>query len=332
MVSGEQLPPAGPAGAGQSVSVSGQTPVYATYPPYGLPPEDEIDLLDLWEVLSAYKWLIALVLLVGIAGGVFYAQTATPMYSADVTLTAADEGDAAAGLRAQLGGLAAMAGVSLPSGDKGNLTQRALATLKSRTLIEAFITEKDLMPVLYAERWDAEAKTWRDDGAPPPTLWRAVRGFQTGILSVKPNNKNGVTSVAIEWRDPEQAAEWANELVRRVNRQLRDEALAETDRNLAYLEQQLNRTTLLDVQRAISSLIEGQIKTRVLTQSRQEYAFRIIDPAVPPEQPIKPRKAQIVAVSGMVALLIGIMFAFFLNFLGNARRRLRERRAQAGGA
>ena len=79
----------------------------------------------------------------------------------------------------------------------------------------------------------------------------------------------------------------ANGLVGLANELLRTRALEEAQRNIAYLNAQADRTNEVELRRAIFNLIESETKTLMLANGRTEYAFRVVDPAVPPEDPFR---------------------------------------------
>lgn len=115
-------------------------------------------------------------------------------------------------------------------------------------------------------------------------MWKANELFDERVRSVSTDKKTGLVTLAIEWKDPVQAADWANELVRRVNRQRQLEAIEEAENSIRYLKEQLGRTNSVEVQQAIYRLIETQTKSIMVAKARKDYAFKIIDPAVPPEK------------------------------------------------
>ena len=53
---------------------------------------------------------------------------------------------------------------------------------------------------------------------------RQLKIFKS-ILSVDEDKKSGLISLSISWKDPEVAAEWANDLVKQLNEQLREKQL-----------------------------------------------------------------------------------------------------------
>jgi len=48
---------------------------------------------------------------------------------------------------------------------------------------------------------------------------------------------------------------------------------------------------------------------------QEQYAFRVIDPAVVPEVRSKPKRKLIVVLGGGLGMMFSIFLAFFLNFL-----------------
>jgi len=274
---------------------------------YGMPEEDEIDLLEYWRVIWKNKMLIVLCSLgVGIlAAG--YSLTLPNIYKAEVLLAPISDDAAKAPSLGGFGGLASLAGISMGGG--GNVEEN-LAVLKSREFLWAFIREKKLMPVLFKDDWDAGKGAWKDaDPEKQPTLWSAFRAL-TGVLHVASDKKTGLVTVAIEWTDAKVAAEWANALVAKLNEYLRQRAISESAANLHYLKRELVRTRVEDMRQALFSLISKEQKKAMLASSRKQFAFRVLDVAVPPDQKIKPKRALIVVLATFVAGFMAVLFVF----------------------
>jgi uncharacterized protein involved in exopolysaccharide biosynthesis len=293
-----------------------QPPVPPGYPygyPYPYPPveDDEIDLREYWRVLVVNKKLIALVAGVATAISLATAFLLTPVYRAEVLLAPAtsEKSGGLGALAGQFGDLASLAGINIAGG--GDSTEEAIATLKSRALTDVFIKENNLLPVLFEDDWDLEGRTWKTrDANKIPTLWRAYEFFNKKIRTVAADKKSGLVTLAIEWKNADQAALWANELVRRVNRQRQKEAIQEAESSIGYLQRQLAKTTSVEVEQAIYRLIEAQTKNIMVAQAREEYAFKVIDPAVPPEKKAKPKRAFILVLGVAFGLMLGVFVAF----------------------
>ena len=273
---------------------------------------DEIRLADLWNIVWSGKWLIVGVTFVFTLLSVAYAISATEWYRAEVLLAPAEERNATS-LQNQLGGLAALTGVSIGSGD----SVEAVATLNSREFAREFIEEYGLLTVFFADAWDAGSKRWLvDDPSKEPDIRDAVRYFHEEILRVSEDRATGLVTLAIEWTDPIQAAEWAGMLVDRLNAIMRARALKEAETNVTYLREELAQTNVVTLQQAVGRLLESELQKLMLARGTQEFAFRIIDSAEPPKRRVRPKRALIV----IVGTLVGGMVALAWIFLGHAVR------------
>ena len=294
-----------------------QTP--PQYPGYPVPiiyqPQEPIDWLRYWRIIVDRKKLIAAITVASTLIATAIAFLITPTYRAEVLL-APVERDNAQGLSAlagQFGDFASLAGINL--GSRKDKTAEYVAALKSRALSVSFIKENSLMPVLFADEWDKANKRWKDSSN-VPTEWKAYEMWDKDVRRVTQDRRTGLVTLAIEWKDPALAAQWANELVKEVNTRLRLEAVKEADQSISYLEKQLPQTNSVEVQQAIYRLIEGQTKEKMIASTREEYAFTTIDPAVTPERKYRPQRTQLV----LAGLFLGLMGSVILATIAGRRR------------
>lgn len=287
--------------------------------------ENEINLFALWETLLTAKVTLVLVTLCCLAAATAAAFLLPVKYQSTLTASFADDGKSTGGLGAlagQFGGLADLAGVNLSSG--GSSRDSALAYLKSRVFIEGFIDENKLLPVIFANKWDAAGKKWAvSDPSDAPTLGKAYDRFSKKILGVQFDKKTGLVTLTITWNDRVQAAAWANELIRRANANLREKAIAESQQSLGYLEKELQKTTVVEVQNTIYRVMESQIKTMMMANTQEQFAFKVIDPAAVMDDDdfAQPKRATIIALGGIAGLLFGVLIVFFRSARAKARNR-----------
>ncbi|HDZ08440.1 Wzz/FepE/Etk N-terminal domain-containing protein [Pseudohongiella sp.] len=286
---------------------------------YSQPQDGEIDLRELFGIVWAEKWLVIGITAIFAIGSVIYALNQTDIYRAEAELAPADPERSGGSLSSQLGGAAALLGVNI-GGSNGNDISTALATLRSRQFLGRFISDNDLLVPLFASEWDKNLQQaiiddtvfdqstgeWQlDSGA--PTEHDAYRRI-SGILSVNgPDTQTGIVTVAIEWPNPEQAAKWVNWLVDAINQEVRVRDIQEAQNAIDYLQQQLQSTQLVDMQRVLYQLIESQTRITMLADVREEYVFRVIDPAVVPDQRSAPRRTFIVVIGTMIGGMLGLM-------------------------
>lgn len=274
--------------------------------------DEGISLRQVLEILWSGKTVIIATTILFAIGSVAYALLAKEIFRAEALLVPAEQ-QSAPMIGGQLGGLAALAGVNMTEGSG----VEALAVLRSRQFARDFIEQRDLMPVIFEDEWDAENERWlTDDPTEMPDLRDGVKLFHEEILLVSEERGTGLVTLGVEWTDPDVAAEWASVLVRRLNDRLREGALREAETNVAYLESEMTNTTLFNLQESIGRLLESELQKLMLAKGNEEYAFKIVDPPVPPKQRVRPKRA----LTAVVGTLLGGLLGVFIVLVGHAGR------------
>jgi len=282
--------------------------------PGNLESRDALDIRELLALLWAGRWwIVASVTLVTVAT-VAAAFLMTPVYRASIVLVSAseDRNSLSSSLGSSLGslsGLAALAGVSISP--QGSATEEALAVLRSRQFSESFIEDYKLMPQFFPNEWDSKLKQWKVIGEQQPTTARAYKFFDRKIRKVGQDKRTGLVTLHIDWRDRVAAAAWANELVKRLNTEMRRRAISQSDASLGFLQRELSSTSVVESRNAISRLMEAQINERMIANVTEEYSFRVVDPAMVPDKKdwLRPRRL-LMALSGLIiGVLVGVVVA-----------------------
>ena len=260
----------------------------------------DIDFARIWRVIRGAKYLISTITLVcaGITFGI--ALTITPIFRAETVITTVRNGNLAGPSGGQLGGLAniaSLAGVNLDAG--GSADREAKAVLESRSLVQEFVGKNNLINVLIPS------------AGKPASMWLAVKAFKEGVLTIREDRRTGLVTIDVDWENPAVAAKWANGFVALANERLRARAIDEATRNIAFLNAQIPQTSVVEVQRAIYNLIESETKTLMLANVRTEFAFTVIDPAVPPERKYRPHRSQYLLLGLCLGFAIGVLAAYW---------------------
>jgi LPS O-antigen subunit length determinant protein (WzzB/FepE family) len=271
--------------------------------------EDVVNLATIFRILAdSWKVLMSAALFGAIITAVISLQMRS-LYRAEI-LVAPVNRDRLGGLNAlgnQVGGLAALVGVDV--GTSGGKEEEWFATLTSTGFARSFILSENLMPILFAKGWDSRTSRWREDEK-QPTLEAAVKLFTRSVRTITQDRKTGLVTVSVEWYSPQLAALWANRMVDMVNERLRTEAISNADLSIAYLNKELAKTNVVEMQQAIYRLIENQVNSAMLANVEHEYAFRVIDPAVAPETRVSPKRTVMTLVGGAVGLFVAVIFVF----------------------
>lgn len=271
----------------------------------------EINLADVIRLLWRNRHLLVISAISFLIVGVLYALLATPIYRASAVVAPYQEQGSQGGLSqlvSQFGGMASMAGISINSSYQ--TTDAYLAQMKSRKFTEKFLTDNGIVQVLFAADWDNEENQWFDK----PSAEQMYQVFSE-YVSVGANKKTGLISLTITYKDPKLAAEWANLLLKDFNRHIRESTINDAERSIQFLKQQIKKTSVVGMQEILYSLIEKQLQIINLAQVRDEYAFKVIDPAVAPERRAKPKRGMAVLMSLVFGLFFGVFVIVFHEFL-----------------
>ena len=289
-----------------------------------------------WGGVLRFVWpyrrtLLLCVVLVTLLS-VWLAFSLPDRFTADETVVPVEHSGAnsAANALGALAGVASLAGISLSD---TSAQQVAISTLDSRGLIESLIHDDDLLPVLFSGRWDVATRTWKRSLLHPrdPTVLDGYLYFVKSIVTVKEDKTTGLVHIAVRWKSPQQAQRWTNELVRRTNEILRQKDLDESEHRLAFLNDQVLKSSDVDLKRAIYTLIQQELKEQTIVRGSDQYAFRIVDPPVIPERKSSPNRVLIVILGFLGGWLAGIVAVIIRRMLPRMIARWRRELSEQAG-
>ena len=315
------------------------------------PMDDEINLLDLWRVIWKWKILISLLVLTSVFSTALYSLYMKDIYSSTVVITPISSKEGGGGglssLAQQFGGLP---GISLPGSSSSS---EIVNLLKSNILREKVIERYNLLPVLFYEKWDEGKKDWKkgeksgfslnpymsiqkvvaaikpktqnakpktqDQNDGNPTVWDGLRMLHV-MVKMNNNAKDNTITVSVDFHDPETAARMVEYFLTTLTDHMSGEAKRVASTNRRYLEEQLEATADPLIRQKIYNLIAQQIETSMMSEVKENFAFKVIDPPKVPDKKIRPRRRLMVMLSLVASLFAGILVAFFLESIDKVRR------------
>jgi uncharacterized protein involved in exopolysaccharide biosynthesis len=212
----------------------------------------------------------------------------------------------------QLGAVAGLLGVGATGGRRD--VNEGLATLRSRLLVADFLRAEelldDILTVLGPER---VAELGAED-----RLQAAVTYFQDAVLGVSYDTRTSLMVVSITWVDRHRAAELANKYIAFANEAMRQRGIASARLRIAFLEKAGKDAATVDLRQAIYRLMEAQINEEMMAATKPDYAFLVVDPAVPAgvDQYVRPQSFLLAIVAAMLG---GALAAAVLYFRGHIR-------------
>ena len=283
--------------------------------------DDEIDLKELFLSLWNERVFIAQITAAFAVLSIVVSLMMTNIYRSEAILSPNHSSNS---LQSKYGSLASLAGIDLGKGETDKTTV-AIETIKSRKFLEYLINKhKTFLPDLMAfDNWNADekkvnydsdlydGKQWVRDVDPPkkpqPSLQQSHGKF-LGLISISQVKKSNLVTIAIEHESPELAKRWVDYVVSGINDITRDQDVEKAEKSIEYLKEQIQQTSVADIQTGLFGLIESQLETVMLAKATPEYLFSVIDPAVIPELKHKPKRSLIVVLSTIIGFIAACAF------------------------
>jgi len=290
--------------------------------------DDEIDFKELFSVLRKSKILIIVITSFFSLSSVLYALSLTNLYKSEAILSVAEESTNALRALSGMGGLASMAGITLPSSgeDKSAI---AIKTIQSRAFLKHLITFENVLPSLMASKsYDFESKKiqfdpkiynenneeWvrkpgKNQQSKPSYLEAFCCEDNTYLnqVSIFRDKKTNLITISVEHISPIFAKEFLELMINEANELLRNRDLQESSAAIAFLNTEIPKASLIEMKDAINLLLQSQLQKQMLAKVNKEYFLKVIEPPFIPEVKSKPHRAKIciygTLLGGMLAML-----------------------------
>jgi uncharacterized protein involved in exopolysaccharide biosynthesis len=276
-------------------------------------PIADVTFVEYIQCLKSWRWRIASFVLFASLVGCTIGLILPVMYTAKITVAPTSRHtsfglQSVNSIASRFGGLAGLSALSLGSSRNSAET---LTILGSNSLTEQFISERNLLPILYSNKWNNITHTWNTlSPKSRPTLWMAARLFARKIRVISKGPQPGIITMRITWSNPREAADWANGLVALLNKNLRDAAINRAKRALLFLEAQAQKTSLLPIRKAISGAMESELERELSARGETEYALKILDPAQAPQKPSSKRPIVWFLLGALGSTGISLIFTY----------------------
>lgn len=267
-----------------------------------------MELRDVLAVLLRRGWVIGLGIVVGLIASYIVTRTLPPIYQASTTL-----------LVNQASAPGVVGYTDILTSER--LTRTFAEWLTKRPILEQVIRDLDLAisPERLATAYDV--KVIRDTQFilitvehPDPHLARAIANRTAEIFIERYRDLQSSQYEASRQRLSAQISALEEEMrssSARIDALVRESGRSGTEREA---ELQRLRTLLTQQQTVYASLLKSQEDLRQ-AEARGLTSLIIVEPAVTPLAPVKPRLAVNLLVAGLVGLLIGVALVLLLEYL-----------------
>ena len=286
--------------------------------------DDEIDLREIFNVLWTAKKLIILITAIFAFGSVIYSLSLNDYYkSGSIFLARSASGNQ--GL-SQYSGLAAMAGITLPSSSGEDKAAQMIELMKSRKFVKHLMTFENILPSILAAKsynnstqellfnqrlYESETKTWKNNEIPS---YLKAHSAYLNMLSIAQDKKTGFIYINIEHISPVFAKDFLELIIRESNELIRKKDMEESKQGLEYLTSELSKTPFVAIKESINALIEVQLETQMMAQINQDYILTEIEPPFIPEQKSKPSRTFICVAGTILGGILSVLIVLIRHY------------------
>ncbi|MFQ5737129.1 MAG: Wzz/FepE/Etk N-terminal domain-containing protein, partial [Thermodesulfobacteriota bacterium] len=228
----------------------------------------ELNLADYWKVVWRRRRAVAALFVIGTISIAVASLFMPSVYRASAVITpvASHEGGSGGGLSILTQRLGGLPGISMPDSGSSEIT----SLLNSNILREKVLAHDKTLRMLFPERWDEAAGTWkggeRSAGSlnplalarslmapgpsvagtgPPgpaasnaPTVWEGIRKLKE-MVTITPSARDSTITITADAPTPEAAALTVANILDTLNEHMSAEAQRVARINRRYLEEQL---------------------------------------------------------------------------------------------
>ncbi len=292
---------------------------------------NELDINEFFHILYERVFMMIFIVVISCLIALIIALSTPNKYVSSALLASSNEGSSFSNSLGGLSNFAGIAGISLPK-EPTDKSIEAMERIKSFNFFSKnFLPYIKLEDLYAAEGWnqsnnqlkynaklfDANSRKWvRKTDSPEkkiPSNQQAYAKYKK-LMSISQDNKTNFFTLSIEHFSPYIARDWVDIIVKNINNEMRliDQKIAME--SIDFLNANSEKTNINELKEVINNLLEKQMQNLMLSSSREDYIFTIIQPAISPEEKSYPRRSLIMIIGFITGLVISILFALVMNY------------------
>ena len=130
-------------------------------------------------------------------------------------------------------------------------------------------------------------------------------------MSISQNKATGFISLSYEHVSPKFSYEFISLIIKEINLLMKEKDIKESSDSLTFLEGLLEDTNNRNIKLQLNQIIENQLRTKMLSNIRDDYLLMPIDPPFIPEEKSSPRRS----ILSIMSLILGFILSIFFVLL-----------------
>jgi len=302
--------------------------------------EDEIDLRELWQSIKEGKKTIFITMFVVVTLTFVYVLKMPNSYKSEAVLMPTSQGSGPS--LGGLGGLAAMAGVSIGGGSMTpDIAFQSL--LNNYSFMKNFVEKNHIYE--YYNRDDADKnyvfalgfrglydlfhgskeKDVLTKAQKEAAIYGLVKSLQSKI-SIGSDKKSGLITISYTDYDRAYAPKVVNYFLKDASAYLVSNGLKHIDSQLNYFQKEMTNAEAIELRKNLSEMISKILQSKVTMQAKEYYQCDLLTAPKTAyiKDKTKPKRGLILVVAFITSMILGIFIVFFRNFLKEGKEEDRD--------
>lgn len=224
-----------------------------------------------------------------------------------------------------IGGLASLAGISLPSGSVTNF-KKFIVLLHSEEIASQLLKNKKLIQDLFGSEWDTNAEIYRSPGKSKiGTIKSYIKNLLTGkgeksyeppnparlaelireITTIKLDKKTGLLTISSETGNPELFKELMLSLIMVTDQAFKKSYIKNGSNSLKFYQKKISKARSKEHREILARLIAKEEQKQMLISSERPFVAEILSGPTTSLEPTSPNITQTLTLY----LIFGILFA-----------------------
>lgn len=291
---------------------------------------NEIKILDLLNIISAKIYPISFLTIFAILSLMVYLSFVDNLYTSTSTNVVQASNEENINFFNNPGNiLSSTLGIGSNDSSKSNYL---IEKMKSREFIINFVTDnnyflevnaideyvtKDKNITYYSKDYDFNTKEWLISNE---KLFDNTYGKVLKMLSIDDKSKPGFITISVTHKSPVFAKNFLNNFLSYINQVEKKYNLSQKNRSLQELQYQYHNTENTIVKNSLAKLIEKTLYEKVIIETSNEYALKVIDPPVKPLEKSYPKKLSILIAFSLIFFTLNCLI--FIAYDTVVKRRL----------
>ena len=265
-----------------------------------------INLFSLTILLFRSKSIIISITSISLLIAIIYSLFLPNIYISSATLKLTEgqeETSQLSQMASRYGGLASVAGISVPAGNSNGFF--VVEKIKSFSFFKRILTFENVKTNLVS---------LTEPNASDLKLYDIYKES----LSIFISKDTNFIEVSFIHHDPSFAKNLIELIVEEINDLSRKKDLMQAEESIMYLNEQLEHTQQSSLRESINILFEKELKTKMFANIRTDYIVEYIDSPYIPENRYSPSRSLICIIGIMLGLFFSISFVILKEiFLSN---------------